>query len=131
MMSLSKFKALMLMAIVFLLGSIVGASLGTAFVSRKLASPSEPSRSHGREKMIEKFKSRLKLSPQQTAQMQTIVDETHKQFSALHETVKPQFDEIRNRMRARIRELLDEDQKREFEIMNREFDQRKAKEDSK
>ena len=102
-MSLSKFKALMLMAVVFLLGSIVGASLGTALVSRKLAFPSEGTRSQRREKMIEKFKSRLKLSPEQTAQLQTILDETHKQFSALHETVKPQFDEIRDRMRARIR----------------------------
>jgi len=131
MMSLSKFKALMLMAIVFLLGGIVGASLGTTFVSRKLASPSEGSPSQKREKMIEKFKSRLKLSPQQTAQLQTILDETHRQFSALHETVRPQFDEIRDRMRAKIRELLDEDQKREFEIMNREFDQRKAREGAK
>lgn len=131
MMSLSKFKAFMLMAIVFLLGTIVGASLGTAFVSRKLASPSEGSRSQAREKMIEKFRSRLKLSTQQTAQLQTILDETHKQFSVLHETVKPQFDQIRDRMRARIRELLDENQRKEFEIMNREFDQRKAREDSK
>ena len=77
-MSLSKFKALVIMSIVFLLGTIVGASLGTAIVSKKFASdgPHMPEK----EKMIDKFKARLNLSPSQTVKLQGILDDTHKQF---------------------------------------------------
>jgi hypothetical protein len=117
-------KALLLMAVVFSLGVIVGASLATTFVSRKLAA-TEPQR-HGdpRQKLLEKFKSRLQLSPEQTAQMQAILDETHGEFSQLHQSVKPQFDALRDRMRSRIREILNQSQKQEFEVMTAEFERK-------
>jgi uncharacterized membrane protein len=121
-MSLSKLKAMLIVAIVFLLGAVVGASLGTTLVSKKFAStPNLPAKS-GREKIIEKFKARLNLSPDQTQTLQSILDETHQQFRQLHETVKPQFEEIRNRMRDRIRAELNGQQKQKFEVMAREYD---------
>ncbi len=126
MMSHLKSKAFLLMAVVFLLGVIAGASL-TTLVSRKFAAPSEVSHRHDRQKILEKFKSRLKLSPDQTGQIEVIFEDAHKQFGALHQTVKPQFEEIRSRIRSRIREILNEEQKKEFEVMNREYDERRAK----
>lgn len=126
-MSLSKLKALLVISIVFLLGAVVGASLGTSIVSKKFASTSEGTSKSGREKLIDKFKGRLNLSPSQTETLQLILDDTHKQFKELHETVKPQFEGIRNRMRDRIREQLDATQKQEFEVMVREYDECKAR----
>jgi hypothetical protein len=126
MMNHSKFKALLLMAVVFLLGAIVGASLGTTLVSKKFASAPEPPDGQKRHRMFETFKSRLNLSPEQASKLEVILDETHKQFSELHQSVKPQFEEIRRSMRGRIREILDEGQKKEFESMCLEYDQRKA-----
>lgn len=126
-MSFSKVKALVLISVVFLLGAVVGASLGTAIVSKKFAeTPGSPSPKK-KGKLIEKFKTRLNLSPSQTEQLQLILDDTHKQFGELHQAVKPQFEEIRNRMRARIREQLNDEQKREFEVMTREYDERRSK----
>ncbi|MCI0628208.1 MAG: hypothetical protein L0387_42245 [Acidobacteria bacterium] len=122
MMSPSRFKALALMSIVFLLGAIVGASLGTTVVSRKFASPQEAAGKPGKVKFIDKLNARLQLSPEQTGQLKIILDETHQQFGALHESVKPQFEGIRNRMRDRIREQLNDSQKQEFEVMVREYD---------
>ena len=127
MMSPSRFKALMLMAIVFLLGAIVGASLGTTIVSRKFAAPHELAVRPGKAKFVDRLNARLHLSPQQTVQLKAILDETHQQFGALHESVKPQFEAIRSKTRDRIREQLTDAQRPEFEAMVREDDACRAK----
>ena len=127
MMSPSRFKALMLMAIVFLLGAIVGASLGTTIVSRKFAAPHELAVRPGKAKFVDRLNARLHLSPEQTLQLKAILDETHQQFGALHESVKPQFEAIRSKTRDRIREQLTEAQRPEFEAMVREDDACRAK----
>ena len=127
MMSPSRFKALMLMAIVFLLGAIVGASLGTTIVSRKFATPQETSARPGKTKFVDRLNARLHLSSEQTVQLKAILDETHQQFGALHESVKPQFEAIRSRTRDRIREQLTDAQRSEFEAMVREDDACRAK----
>ena len=127
MMSPSRFKALMLMAIVFLLGAIVGASLGTTIVSRKFAAHHELAVRPGKAKFVDRLNARLHLSPEQTLQLKAILDETHQQFGALHESVKPQFEAIRSKTRDRIREQLTEAQRPEFEAMVREDDACRAK----
>ena len=127
MMSPSRFKALMLMAIVFLLGAIVGASLGTTIVSRKFATPHELAVRPGKAKFVDRLNARLHLSPEQTVQLKAILDETHQQFGALHESVKPQFEAIRSKTRDRIREQLTDTQRPEFEAMVREDDACRAK----
>jgi len=126
----SKFKASLLIGVIFLLGAIVGASLGTTIVSRKFAAPPEVSESKRRKMVLEKFKSRLKLTPEQAQKVQIILEQTHQQLKDLNHSIKPQSEEIRNRMRSRVRELLSEEQKNEFELMTREYDQRKAREES-
>ncbi len=125
-MSLSRVKAVLLMSIVFLLGAIAGASLGTAVVSRKFASPTEVSQKPGKQKFIDKLNARVHLSEPQKERLQVILDETHLRFSELHESVKPQFEAIRNHMRDRIREQLDTAQKQEFEVMVEEYDKCRA-----
>ena len=127
MISPSRFKALMLMAIVFLLGAIVGASLGTTIVSKKFAAPHEMAGRPGKAKFVDRLNSRLHLSPQQTVQLKAILDETHQQFGTLHESVKPQFEAIRSKTRDRIREQLTDAQRPEFEAMVREDDACRAK----
>jgi septal ring factor EnvC (AmiA/AmiB activator) len=121
-----KLKAVFITSIVFALGALVGASWGTIVVSRKIAFAEVPE-DKSRPGMIERFQSRLKLSPEQTQRLQAILDETHREFGRLHEAVKPQFEEIRQRMRSRIRQMLKEEQKREYETMIRERQGRKPK----
>ena len=74
MMSPSRFKAFALMAIVFLLGAIVGASLGTTIVSRKFAAPHEVAGRPGKAKFVDRLNARLHLSSQQTVQLKAILD---------------------------------------------------------
>ena len=80
--------------------------------------------------VLEKFKSRLRLTSDQAKQVQVILEQTHQRFKDLNQSIKPQSDEIRHGMRGRIRELLSEEQKKEFEVMTREYDQRRTREES-
>ena len=122
-MTPTKLRALLLMAVVLLLGVILGASVATTVVSRKLAA-GPPSPKDVRHRMMDTFKTRLELNPGQAEKLQSIFEEAHQQFRQLHQTVKPQFDTIRDQMRSRIREILDDRQKKEFELMVQEFDKR-------
>lgn len=92
----------------------------------KNATFAEGPSSKGKPGMVEKFKSRLKLSSEQTQRLQAVLHEAHQEFSQLHESAKPQFEEIRQEMRSKIRQMLNEEQKREYEAMIRERDARKA-----
>ena len=124
MITPAKFKAFILVVVVFALGLVLGASLATTFVSRKLAAAGPPSQRDVHHHMMDTFKTRLALSPVEEQKLQVIFDDAHQQFKALHATVKPQFDAIRSQMRDRIREILDDKQKKEFEVMVQEFDRR-------
>ena len=77
--------------------------------------------------MVEKLRTRLNLSPEQTQRVESVLDDTQREFSQLHLATKPQFEEIRQRMRSGIRQMLNEEQKREYEVMIRERDEQKAK----
>ena len=124
MTNLSKIKALLVIAVVFLLGAVAGASLGrTVLWSISATGPHH----HSRGSFIEKLQKRLDLSGEQRTQIQAILDESHQQFRGLHKSVKPQFETIRRQMRERIREELNPDQNREFAAMCAEYDQRKAR----
>jgi hypothetical protein len=126
MINLFKLKVILTMSAVFALGAIVGASSGSILVSRNAASaPLPPEKS--KPGIVEKFRARLKLSPEQTQRLESILDETQHEFSQLHLAVKPQFEEIRQKMRSGIRQMLNEEQKREYQAMIRERDQQKAK----
>jgi hypothetical protein len=126
MISLSKLKAILTMSAVFALGAIIGASWGGIVVSRNAAS-AQLSPQRNKPGMVEKFRARLHLSPEQTQRVESVLDETQREFSQLHLAAKPQFEEIRQRMRSGIRQMLNEEQKREYEVMIRERDEQRAK----
>jgi Spy/CpxP family protein refolding chaperone len=114
------------MSAVFTLGAIVGASSSSILVSRNPASAQLPPHK-SKPGIVEKFKTRLKLTPEQTQRLESLLDKTRHEFSQLHLAVKPQFEEIRQKMRSGIRQMLNEEQKREYEAMIRERDEEKSK----
>lgn len=122
MISLSRLKTILTMSAVFTLGAIMGASCGI-LVSRNAASALSLKSRPG---IVEKFKTRLKLSPEQAQQIESILDQTHHDFNELHLVVKPQFEEIRQKMRSEIRQILREEQKQDYQAMLRESDERRA-----
>ena len=128
MMNLSKFKALLVIAVVFLLGALAGAALSRT-VLRSISDRGP--HHHSRGPFIEKLQKRLDLSDEQRTQIQAILDESHQQFGKLHKSVKPQFETIRQQMSERIRNELNPDQVRKFAAMRAEYEQRKARREKK
>ena len=125
-----KLRAIFLMSAVFALGAITGASWSTIAVSKKFPF-AEISPGKGTVSMVEKFRSRLKLSVDQTEQLEIILHEAHQDFSELHQSVKPQFEGIRQKMRSSIRQMLSEEQKRGYEAMIREREQLRSTREGK
>jgi len=119
-MSFSKFKVSLLIAVVFLLGVVVGASVDQAFLSGIWIQP------HSQERFIEKLQNRLQLSAEQTLAVQDILDKAQGKFKMFYKSVKPQFEDIRQLMRTSISEQLNPEQNQKFTVMCNEYDQRKV-----
>src|SRR5262245_30279952 len=125
MISVIKLKTILTMSAVLALGAIVGASWSGILVSRNAASALS-SLQKTKPGIVEKLNMRLRLSPQQKQQIESILDETHQEFNKLHLAVKPQFEEIRQKMRSKIQRILREEQKQDYQALLRESDERRA-----
>jgi len=107
----TRLKVLLVLVVVFLLGSITGAALAGLYRSR--ASADRPERSaHER---FEKMRAELNLSDEQTKAVSTILDETRNEYRSLRAELRPRFDEPRQKARARIRALLTPEQQQKFD----------------
>jgi hypothetical protein len=126
MITLLKLKAILTMSAVFALGAVIGASWSGILISKNAASAHLPPHK-SKPGIVEKYNVRLKLSPEQTQRLESILDGTQQEFRELHLAVKPQFEEIRQSMRSSIRQILNEEQAREYEKMIRERDTQRAK----
>jgi gas vesicle protein len=73
------------------------------------------------------MQTRLKLAPEQAGQLNTILDETRASFQQVRERMKPEMDAIRDGQAARIRAMLNDTQRDEYEKMRRERDENMKK----
>lgn len=72
-------------------------------------------RDNGKQDMLERFKTELNLTPEQTQQLESVLDD----YFTYYHTLQAQLDDVRASGRQRILRLLNEDQKRRFnELMD-------------
>jgi hypothetical protein len=69
--------------------------------------------------------SRLKLSGSQVKQLEVILDETRDKFRDFREKQRPGMKAIQDEQTARITAMLDEGQRREYEKMRQEREERR------
>ncbi len=109
-------RALLYLTLIFTCGMVAGALAmnvvehgwlhrGIPYV--RTSRISNEARAH----ILEQVKKELVLTPAQAGQLETIVDDTMKQFEDLHE----QAHRVRLESRERIRSILDDQQKVKFE----------------
>jgi hypothetical protein len=97
---------------VFLSGLIVGA-LGVHRLVHQ--PPPQPSwKESGKEIALEHLKKELDLTPAQTEQLETILDD----FFTYYHSLQAQLDDVRALGRQRIMRLLNEEQRRKFEKLS-------------
>lgn len=102
--------------VVFVLGSITGASLSGIYGSRlTVSAPSAPVSMRDTETYFDTLKRELTLSEDQAYRMRAILDRTRDDYKAVCADVRPRYDVVRERARTEMRALLAADQQQRFD----------------
>lgn len=85
-------------------------------------------RSGGQSRTSEILEQRLNLRPDQVSKVNVILGECSAEYVTLRAQIRPQFDEIRNRQRERIRAILDPEQQKAYSALIDEHEARRRAE---
>jgi hypothetical protein len=111
-----KSKILLTLTVVFLCGVTFGMLLHHSIHSyAQTAAPRPPG-----EALFVKLKTELNLTPAQTEQLKTVLDD----FFTYYYTLQAQLDDVRASGKQRILRILDDGQKKKFEKIMNEQDKR-------
>lgn len=115
---------------IFILGIAAGA-LGVSVYYRGI-DPDRPSGWTGRfdrERYVKQMTEAVGLQREQMGALNAVLDETREEFLALRARLRPQFDEVRQRARVRIRAILNADQEGRFEAFLKRWDEERRAEE--
>lgn len=114
-------KALLVVAMVFVLGVAVGA-MGFYLANRQVTAGGDR-----RAPIVERLTSELSLTPQQQSQLSSILEESKKHYDEIYAPIRPQVESVRQQGRQKIRAILTADQLVKFEEHLRRIDEERAK----
>lgn len=120
-MKLSRAAVAMYVGLIFLSGLVLGAFSHRLYTANIVSA--SPGPEEWRKRYMSEMQTRLKLAPDQVGQLNTILDETRASFQQVRERMKPEMDAIRDGQAARIRAMLNEGQRDEYERMRHERDE--------
>lgn len=106
-------RVLTTLMLVFLCGSLAGALAMRYGVQPTIHTTPPTWTEGGREISLERFESELSLTPDQSQQMERILDD----FMMYYHSLQSQMDDVRANGKERIIRILDEDQRAKFESM--------------
>ncbi|MBI2081016.1 MAG: hypothetical protein HYT86_04705 [candidate division NC10 bacterium] len=107
----------------YVLGIATGALGFTLY--RTYAAPDSPGGWRGRfdrERYVGRLTQALQLQEGQRQQLDQILDDARGEFGKLRQTIDPQVQAIKERTRARIRQMLAPDQQQRFEAFVKEWE---------
>ena len=85
-------------------------------------------RHHGddrfQQRLLNRFSSKLKLTPDQRSQVAAILESKRQQMDALRKEIRPRFEEIRKTTSAEVSRLLTAEQQEKFNVMQAEQEKR-------
>ena len=121
-------KAALWIGVVFLLGAMLGGMLGYVFAHRSYAAGRAPnSESARRAQKVEELTREAHLTADQRKRLDEILIDVQGQMKAIHQQSEPQVEEVRKKARERIRAILTEEQKPEFEAFIRRLDEERKR----
>jgi len=116
-------KAILLVLVLFVLGIALG-SVGTYVVTTRVqAARPHASLSHNYAGTVAMFTQGLSLSPDQQKQLEGIFNDMRGNYQALHEKLDPEYEQVRQHGRDRIRQILTPEQRPKFEDLLRQIDE--------
>jgi Spy/CpxP family protein refolding chaperone len=124
----SSFTIVLYLALVFISGLGVGA-YGYRFITQKnpdaaKANPPRPSPEEFRKQYLNEMKSRLKLTPDQIQKLNVMMDETRSRFHEERQKHDAVMKTIRDQQTDKVRAMLTDAQRPEYEKLRAERDQR-------
>jgi hypothetical protein len=112
----NRHKALLIIFSAFSLGVLTG------ILAMNLLPRRPPSAAPGPAGVVDELAREVKLDAGQKTQVEQILGETRQKFEALQDQTRPQFNEIRQASRARIRAVLTPEQQARYDEWNRKRD---------
>jgi hypothetical protein len=112
-------KIWLVLAVVFFLGCVTGASLDGIYRLRAgsdrqaIMAPSI----RDTDAYFDTLKRELDLNSEQESSMRTILDRTRDEYKAVCSDVRPRYDVVRGRAREQMRSLLTSDQRQRFDLI--------------
>jgi uncharacterized protein YneF (UPF0154 family) len=123
-MRFSRLRIALYICLIFASGIVVGVFATRLYmVSAVQADPRE-----WRQQYISEMTSRLKLRPEQVTTLNNILDETRSRFHEVRERMRPQMESIRQEQTDKIRAMLNDAQKTEYEKMRLEREEKQKRE---
>jgi hypothetical protein len=125
---MKKWKAIISILIVFLLGSLAGALITHEIYQHRIESfiRGEPKR----ELIVRRLSHQLNLDATQLSQLRVIVEETYDGIKNVRKQIKPQIEAILESSQNRVRAILRPDQLEKYEKIIAERKKRREKEEN-
>jgi len=121
-------KAALWVGAVFLLGAALGGVLGYLFAHRPVSAANQPlSESERRAKKTAELKSELALTPQQSQQLDAILEHWHSETKTIRDQTEAQIEAIRQKGRNEIRAILTPEQQPKFQELLKRFDEERKR----
>jgi hypothetical protein len=127
-MKRNQWSAALLAILLFGCGIIAGA-LGHRYYATTVSAKSGAE--DFRHRYVSEMQSRLKLTPAQTSQLETILDDTKTQYKAIRDAYRPAMLKIRSEQIARVKSILTTEQIPIYEQLVAEREQRARQQDER
>lgn len=112
--------------LIFISGALVGAFGDHLYAVKSVMAGRSRGPEEYKRRYIDEMRTRLKLNADQVNQLSSIMDETRHRFHEQHERAKPELDQIQNEQVAKVRALLTDLQRGEYEKMRIERERRRS-----
>lgn len=120
-MKLSRISVAIYVALIFFSGLVLGALGHRLYTVRTVdANSVRHTPDEWRKRYTAEMQHRLGLRQEQLTQLNAILDETRDAFQAARERMRPEMESIREMQTSKIRAMLDDTQKAEYEKMRSE-----------
>jgi Spy/CpxP family protein refolding chaperone len=119
---LSRLTIALYVGLIFASGVVLGV-FGHSLYAVTTVNSKSPKSEELRKKRLAEMQSRMKLSDEQVAKINSIYDETRAKFHEVRERYRPEMDALESAQRDKVRSILSPEQQAEYEKMLKEREQ--------
>jgi Spy/CpxP family protein refolding chaperone len=119
---LSRLTIALYVGLIFASGVVLGV-FGHSLYAVTTVNSKSPKPEELRKKRLAEMQSRMKLSDEQVAKINSIYDETRAKFHEVRERYRPEMDALEHAQRDKVRSILSPEQQAEYEKMLKEREQ--------